>query len=139
MKTTIVNSTDIVGEKKGEAKNANETKTAPTAQNSTPATGENPKSKEEKPIPLSVDVLREKSERLNHLFDKEEKLKDTLQSLRSFNLSADNNTMRLELNDTKGATFKTHQPIAIGKVVNLLKEEAESKLKDCHNEIVSLG
>jgi autotransporter translocation and assembly factor TamB len=121
---------------KGEIIIASINKTAPTAQSS------NPEPKEPttaKPIPLSVDVLREKADRINHLFDKEEKLTETLKSLKSFNLSADNTSMRLELNDTKGSTFKTHQPQAIAKVVTVLKEEAETKLKECHDEIVSLG
>jgi hypothetical protein len=129
---------------KGEIIIASINKTAQTAttgeaQNSTPAPGTTEKPKTESKTPLSVDVLREKSDRLNYLFDKEEKLNETLKNLKSFNLSADNNTMRLELNDSKGSTFKTVQPQAIAKVVVLLREEAEAKLKECHNEIVSLG
>lgn len=108
-----------------------------TANSPTPNAVEKPKD-EPKPI-ISVADQRAKMEKLSLLFDKEEKLKNTLSNLDSFKLSADGNTSRLELSDGKGSSFKTTAPVFVGAVLDLIREEAEKQLLQTNGEIIALA
>lgn len=91
-----------------------------------------------KPIP-TVETMREKLEKLNLLFDREEKLRDSKKSLENFRIASDEGTNRLDLGDGKGASFRTSNPTVIKEVIALIMKEIETKLSLTGEEIVKLG
>ena len=91
------------------------------------------------PILPTVEVQREKNKRLNLLFAREEKLKDTRTNLETFRLASDESTNSLTLTDGKSAKFQTSSPVLIAQIIDLIKKTADLKLSEVGAEIIALG
>ena len=87
----------------------------------------------------SLEEQREKSRKLNLLFEKEHKLTETKRNLDSFKISRDETSSSLILSDGKTAKFTTYSPTLIKKVLELIQLECEAMLSDTSKEIVTLG
>ena len=87
----------------------------------------------------TVEDVREKNLKLNDLFEKEEKLKDTQASLKSFKVASNEFTNTLDIADGRGSTFRTYNPQVIGAVIELIKNDIEVKLSTTQTEILSLA
>jgi|GEM_PF-3794223 len=94
---------------------------------------------EQTPKRPTVEEVREKSIRLNDLFEKEEKLLSTKSSLQTFRVASDEFTNKLEISDGKGATFKTYNPRVIGSIIEILKRDIEATLEETQVEIIALA
>ena len=68
---------------------------------------ETPTKEAPEPQRTTVETVREKSLRLNDLFEKEEKLLSTKGSLQTFRVASDEFTNKLELTDGKGSAVTT--------------------------------
>ena len=88
---------------------------------------------------ITVLTQREKAEKLNILFEKEEKLTTTRKSLERFKLATDESTNELELTDGKGAGFRTHNPTLIKSVIDLVMSEITAKQAIISSEIIAVG
>ena len=108
-----------------------------TAISQTPHAVEKPKAAP-KPI-ISVAQQREKAEKLNALFEREGKLRETLLELDQFKLASVESQNRLTLTDGKGASFSTSSPAFVGMVLQQMKAEAEKQLFIVNGEIIALA
>jgi hypothetical protein len=88
-------------------------------------------------IPNKVEAQRERTQRLNDLFEREFKLTESRDTLKSFRLASDENTNTLSLQDGKGTSFKTSNPVVIAAVVELVRSTVDSKLKETEEQIIA--
>jgi len=93
----------------------------------------------ETPQPVTLLSQREKAEKLNLLFAKEEKLTSTRKEIDRFKLATDESTNVLELKDGKGAQFRTSNPTLIKTVIGNIIDELTSKQVQISEEIISVG
>jgi len=82
---------------------------------------------------------REKAEKLNLLFEREEKLANTRKDLDRFKLATDDSTNVLELKDGKGASFRTSNPTLIKVVLKDILDELVVKQKQISDDIIAVG
>jgi hypothetical protein len=105
-----------------------ETKTADTPKTEAPKISGTTKTVEEQ---------RERSHRLVDLFDKENKLIESRDTLKSFRLASDENTNELYLKDGKGTQFRTCNAVVIGEVLDVIKKTIDAKLTEVQVQIVA--
>ena len=89
--------------------------------------------------PITLTSQRDKVEKLNLLFEREEKLAETRKQLDRFKLATDESTNTLELKDGKGATFRTSNPHLIKVVIADIMEELTAKQKQVSDDIIAIG
>lgn len=85
----------------------------------------------------TVQEQRERQKKLNALFEKEAKLQESKDRLTNFILSTDESNNHLTLKDGRGAEFKTGNPEAIRKVIDLLTTEATEKIAEVQAQIIA--
>lgn len=81
--------------------------------------------------PISKSAIEEKLDLLNQQFsmvEQRDKLTDTLDDLKKFDLSSDNTRDCLSLDDGKGHKFTTFQPEVVKEAVALVRKHAEERL-----------
>ena len=93
----------------------------------------------ETPQPVTLVTQREKAEKLNLLFAKEEKLTATRKEIDRFQLATDESTNMLELKDGKGAQFRTSNPTLIKTVIGDIINELVAKQKQISDDIIAVG
>ena len=93
----------------------------------------------ETPQPVTLISQREKAEKLNLLFAKEEKLTATRKEIDRFKLATDESTNVLELKDGKGAQFRTSNPTLIKTVIGDILTELMAKQVQVSEEIIAVG
>jgi len=84
-----------------------------------------------------VEKQRERSQKLVDLFEKEAKLLDSRDTLKSFRLASDENTNELTLRDGKGTQFRTCNALAIGEVLDMVKKTIDTKLAEVQAQIIA--
>jgi hypothetical protein len=95
--------------------------------------------KVEPPQPVTLTSQRDKTEKLNLLFEREEKLSSTKKEIDRFKIATDESTNSLELRDGKGASFRTSNPMLIKSVIDLVVQELTVRQAHIANEIIAVG
>lgn len=95
--------------------------------------------KVETPQPVTLTSQRDKTEKLNLLFEREEKLSSTKKEIDRFKIATDESTNSLELRDGKGASFRTSNPMIIKSVIDLVVQELTVRQAHIANEIIAVG
>lgn len=85
----------------------------------------------------TVEYQRERSRKLNDLFEKEAKLVESRETLKSFRVSSDENTNELILKDGKGTQFRTCNATAIAHVLDLVKKTIDEKIAEVQTKIIT--
>ena len=80
---------------------------------------------------------RARAQTLNDLLEKEEKLVNSKNSLKSFVAASDDDTNKLDLRDGKGRTFTTGNPAVIAEVVKLVMKTLDEKINDVQLKIIN--
>lgn len=91
------------------------------------------------PQPLTVQTQREKTEKLNILFEREERLKDSQHSLNRFSLAADEDSNTVEIRDRKGIFFRTGNPNLVKLVLEDIKNALASSIAKVEADIIAIG
>ena len=82
--------------------------------------------------------LEDRFYKLDELFslrDRHEKLKDSFDKLNKFKLSAEGRSDSITLKDDKGNLFTTHNLDVVKKMVDMLKEDLTTKIKEVDSQI----
>ena len=88
---------------------------------------------------MTLLTQREKAEKLNLLFEREEKLTNTKREIDRFKLATDESTNSLSLDDGKGAKFRTCNPVLIKSAIELIVKELAVKQEQITNDIIAIG
>ncbi|MBS1684775.1 MAG: hypothetical protein JSS76_08475 [Bacteroidetes bacterium] len=91
------------------------------------------------PPVATLESQRAKAEKLQVLFEREEKLNSTRRELERFKLATDDGTNQLELKDGKGATFRTSNPVLIKVVMDDIMTSLKAKQEQLTGEIIAIG
>lgn len=84
-----------------------------------------------------IDDRLEQLDQLFALVEQREKLTDTLDDLKKFDLSSDNTRDCLSLDDGKGHKFTTYQPEVVKEAVALVRKHAQDRLNTIDSRLLA--
>lgn len=86
-------------------------------------------------LPLSIDEINDKAERLNLLRLKYNTIRDKRKQLDSFTITHDRNNAQLTLVDADGMQISTSNPVSIGKLLKDWMCDLNNGLQNIENEM----
>lgn len=108
---------------------------------STPQTNPTPQpATEEQPvqIPFSMEVYKNRIEKMYELTNKHNNLTGKLREVEMFDIKRENNSANVRLADGKGISFYSNDVLSIEKTLSVIKESYTEQIKEVENQIFDL-